>query len=205
MIWGFARSSTFQPIPIFSGSFSGAKVRTSCERNSIFIPPNTACFRPFSAGPFCGFIVNPQTSLCKLSRVCPTFVQKLWDTSCTLPKSGRILPKIDCQSGFWQKRGKKSHLMTLRRPLSVKAFPAAPRFRRKRRCSCRFPSRPTRENAMPERPQTLRHCFYKKYFSADYAQSKAERIFNQFCVSIDIRRHADGAVVGILAIVDLLI
>ena len=44
---------------------------------------------------------------------------------------------------------------------------------------------------------------YKKYFSADYAQSKAERIFNQFCVSIDIRRHADGAVVGILAIVDL--
>ena len=35
---------------------------------------------------------------------------------------------------------------------------------------------PTRENAMPERPQTLRHCSIKNNFSAEYAQSEAERI-----------------------------
>ena len=35
---------------------------------------------------------------------------------------------------------------------------------------------PTRENAMPERPQTLRHCSIKNNFSAIYAQSEAERI-----------------------------
>ena len=35
---------------------------------------------------------------------------------------------------------------------------------------------PTRENAMPERPQTLRHCSIKNNLSADYAQSNAERI-----------------------------
>ena len=54
--------------------------------------------------------------------------------------------------------------MTLKRALSVKAFPAAPRFRRKRRCSCAFLHAPTRENAMPERPQTLRHCSIKNIF-----------------------------------------
>ena len=31
---------------------------------------------------------------------------------------------------------------------------------------------PTRENAMPERPQTLRHCSIKNNFSADDAQSE---------------------------------
>ena len=35
---------------------------------------------------------------------------------------------------------------------------------------------PTCENAMPERPQTLRHCSIKNNFSAEYAQSEAERI-----------------------------
>jgi len=35
---------------------------------------------------------------------------------------------------------------------------------------------PTCENAMPERPQTLRHCSIKNNLSADYAQSNAERI-----------------------------
>ena len=53
---------------------------------------------------------------------------------------------------------------------------AAPRFRRKRRGSCRLPLRPHRENAMPERPQTLRHCSIINNISADDAQSKAERI-----------------------------
>ena len=38
---------------------------------------------------------------------------------------------------------------------------------------------PSRENAMPERPQTLRHCSIKNNFSAIYAQSKAERILNR--------------------------
>ena len=38
---------------------------------------------------------------------------------------------------------------------------------------------PTRENAMPERPQTLRHCSIKNHFSAIHAQSKAERISNR--------------------------
>ena len=36
----------------------------------------------------------------------------------------------------------------------------------------------TRENAMPERPQTLRHCSIKNNLSADYAQSNAERIYS---------------------------
>ena len=31
---------------------------------------------------------------------------------------------------------------------------------------------PSRENAMPERPQTLRHCSIKNNFSADDAQSE---------------------------------
>jgi hypothetical protein len=35
---------------------------------------------------------------------------------------------------------------------------------------------PTCENAMPERPQTLRHCSIKNNLSADYAQSNAARI-----------------------------
>ena len=35
---------------------------------------------------------------------------------------------------------------------------------------------PTRENAMPERPQTLRLCSIKNILSAIYAQSNAERI-----------------------------
>ena len=37
-----------------------------------------------------------------------------------------------------RKKRRKSHLMTLGRTLSVKAFPAAPRFRRKRRCSAKI-------------------------------------------------------------------
>ena len=142
MIWGLERSSTFQPIPIFSGSFSGAKVRTSCERNSIFIPPNTACFRPFSAGPFCGFIVNPQTSFCKLSRVCPTFCAKTLGYIMHTAQIRAIFAQNQPSKRLLRKKKRKSHLMTLRRTLSVKAFPAAPRFRRKQRCSCRFPSRP---------------------------------------------------------------
>ena len=35
---------------------------------------------------------------------------------------------------------------------------------------------PTRENAKPERPQTLRLCSIKNILSAIYAQSNAERI-----------------------------
>ena len=35
------------------------------------------------------------------------------------------------------------------------------------------------ENAMPERPQTLRHCSIKNNSSSDYAQSNAERISNR--------------------------
>ena len=35
---------------------------------------------------------------------------------------------------------------------------------------------PSRENAMPERPQTLRHCSIINNISAEYAQSSAERI-----------------------------
>jgi len=35
---------------------------------------------------------------------------------------------------------------------------------------------PTCENAVPERPQTLRHCSIKNNLSADYAQSNAARI-----------------------------
>ena len=35
---------------------------------------------------------------------------------------------------------------------------------------------PTRENAMPERPQTLRHCSIKNNISAEYGQSAAEAI-----------------------------
>ena len=38
---------------------------------------------------------------------------------------------------------------------------------------------PTCENAMPERPQTLRHCSIKNNSSSDYAQSNAERISNR--------------------------
>ena len=34
---------------------------------------------------------------------------------------------------------------------------AAPRFRRKRRCRCRLPPRPTREKVVPKRPQTFRN------------------------------------------------
>ena len=35
---------------------------------------------------------------------------------------------------------------------------------------------PSRENAKPERPQTLRLCSIKNILSAIYAQSNAERI-----------------------------
>ena len=38
---------------------------------------------------------------------------------------------------------------------------------------------PTRENAMPERPQTLRHCSIKNNLSAEYGQSNAEAIQNR--------------------------
>ena len=38
---------------------------------------------------------------------------------------------------------------------------------------------PPRENAKPERPQTLRLCSIKNNLSADDAQSAAERIFNR--------------------------
>ena len=48
---------------------------------------------------------------------------------------------------------------------------AAPRFRRKRRCECRFQPRPTCENGIPERPQTLRYSEIINIFSLAYAQS----------------------------------
>ena len=38
---------------------------------------------------------------------------------------------------------------------------------------------PTRENAKPERPQTLRLCSIKNNLSADDAQSAAARILNR--------------------------
>ena len=39
---------------------------------------------------------------------------------------------------------------------------------------------PTCENAMPERPQTLRHCSIKNNNSAEHGQSAAETILNHF-------------------------
>ena len=83
------------------------------------LPPNTACFRPFFCGTFCDFIVNPQTSLCKLSRVCPTFCAK------TL---GYIMHSAQIRANFAQnqpskrllrKTREKSHLTTLGRTPSV--------------------------------------------------------------------------------------
>lgn len=58
------------------------------------------------------------------------------------------------------------------RPLAPgRSFPAVPRFRRKRRCECRFQPRPTCENGIPERPQTLRYSEIINIFSLAYAQS----------------------------------
>ena len=60
---------------------------------------------------------------------------------------------------------------------SAKTFPPRHRFRRKQARQLPFAfTTPSRENAMPERPQTLRHCSIKNNFSAIYAQSNAERI-----------------------------
>ena len=42
---------------------------------------------------------------------------------------------------------------------------------------------PTRENGIPERPQTLRYSEIKNNISLAYAQSVAERIPNYFCCS----------------------
>ena len=39
---------------------------------------------------------------------------------------------------------------------------------------------PSSENAMPERPQTLRHCSLKNYSSAEYGRSKAEATPDRF-------------------------
>ena len=41
-----------RPIPIFSGSFSGASVRTSCERSSIIITSKYCSLVLFSVRPF---------------------------------------------------------------------------------------------------------------------------------------------------------
>ena len=49
-----------------------------------------------------------------------------------------------------------------------------PRHRFRRKQARQLPiavTPPSRENAMPERPQTLRHCSIKNNFSADYGQS----------------------------------
>ena len=43
----------------------------------------------------------------------------------------------------------------------------------------RVPLRPSRENRIPERPQTLRYSEIINSFSLNYAQSKAERISNR--------------------------
>ena len=54
----------------------------------------------------------------------------------------------------------------------TKPFPPRRRFRRKQARQLPFAvTTPSRENAMPERPQTLRHCSIKNNFSAEYAQS----------------------------------
>ena len=54
----------------------------------------------------------------------------------------------------------------------IKTFPPRRRFRRKQARQLPFAfTTHSRENAMPERPQTLRHCSIKNNFSAEYAQS----------------------------------
>ena len=55
---------------------------------------------------------------------------------------------------------------------TAKAFPPRRRFRRKQARQLPFVfTTPSCENAMPERPQMLRHCSIKNNFSADYGQS----------------------------------
>ena len=54
----------------------------------------------------------------------------------------------------------------------ARPFPPRRRFRRKQARQLPFAvTTPSRENAMPERPQTLRHCSIKNNFSDDYGQS----------------------------------
>ena len=63
-----------------------------------------------------------------------------------------------------RKKAEKSRLMTLKKEGAAHS-------------QCPRPLKnSTRENAMPERPQTLRHCSIKNNLSADYAQSNAARI-----------------------------
>jgi len=58
----------------------------------------------------------------------------------------------------------------------IQPFPQRRAFAESGAANAVFLYDPTRENAMPERPQTLRHCSIKNNFSAEYAQSEAERI-----------------------------
>ena len=60
-----------------------------------------------------------------------------------------------------------------------RAFPAAPRFRRKRRCTCHFLHDPSRENGFQESPQTFLKPEIKNILSADYGQSIAAAIPNR--------------------------
>ena len=46
---------------------------------------------------------------------------------------------------------------------------------------------PSRENAKPERPQTLRLCSIKNILSAIYAQSAAERIPNRPHLPVELQ------------------
>ena len=59
-------------------------------------------------------------------------------------------------------------------------FPRSAALSQKAALHLPFPATtPPRENAKPERPQTLRLCSIKNNLSADDAQSAAERIFNR--------------------------
>ena len=153
MIWGLERSSTFQPIPIFSGSFSGAKVRTSCERNSIFITSKYCLLSSF-------FLRGLLWFYCKSADVSLQVVTGMSYYLCKnsgihhalCPNPGEFCLKSAVKAAFEKKGGKKS----------------SDDFEKEGAAHSQCP-RPlknsTRENAKPERPQTLRHYSTKKYFS----------------------------------------